>query len=106
MAKEFAKKFYQSKAWKSCRNSYIAKRVTIDGGMCERCKERVGYILHHKVLLTAQNINDPYIALNHSQLEYLCKPCHDNEHYTEIHGAACTFGSDGQPIPPIKKIET
>ena len=101
MAKEFAKKFYRSKAWKSCRNSYIAKRVTIDGGMCERCKERVGYILHHKVLLTSQNINDPYIALNHSQLEYLCKPCHDDEHYADIHGPTCKFGSDGQPIPPI-----
>lgn len=106
MAKEFSKAFYKSKAWQSCRRSYIANRVLVDGGMCERCKIRVGYIVHHKVTLTAENIKDPYIALNHSQLEYLCKPCHDNEHFNDMHGEACKFDENGQPIPPIRENES
>lgn len=80
MAKEFAKKFYRSKAWKKCRKSYIAKRKSIDGGVCERCKDNIGYIVHHKEELTIYNINDSSITLNHDNLEYVCKVCHDNEH--------------------------
>ena len=37
MAKEFARAFYNSKRWKDCRRAYIAKRISIDGGMCETC---------------------------------------------------------------------
>ena len=80
MAKEFAKKFYRSKAWKKCRESYIAKRKAIDGGVCERCKDNIGYIVHHKEELTIYNINDSSVTLNHDNLEYVCKKCHDNEH--------------------------
>lgn len=80
MAKEFAKKFYKSKAWKQCRESYIALRVSLDGGMCERCKKELGYIVHHKEELTPLNINNPDVTLNHTKLEYVCKKCHDNEH--------------------------
>ena len=80
MAKEFAKKFYRSKAWKKCRAGYIAERVKIDGGMCERCKKELGFIVHHKEELTPFNINNPDVTLNCSNLEYVCKVCHDNEH--------------------------
>lgn len=103
MAKEFAKKFYNSKPWKQCREAYIAHRITIDGGMCERCHKRLGYIVHHRVKLTATNINDLDVALNHCNLEYECKVCHDEEHYKDMHGTdrvgtRCVFGPDGQPI--------
>ena len=37
MAKEFTGNFYQSKAWRDCRSSFIAIRVSIDGGKCEHC---------------------------------------------------------------------
>lgn len=80
MAKEFAKKFYRSKEWRKCRESYISKRKAIDGGVCERCKDNIGYIVHHKEELTIYNINDSSITLNHDNLEYVCKKCHDNEH--------------------------
>lgn len=104
MAKEFSEKFYHSKAWKKCRESYISQRITLDGGMCERCHERLGYILHHKTELNPTNILDPNITLNHCNLEWLCKPCHDEEHYVDMHGtekktSRCLFGPDGQPIP-------
>ena len=102
MAKEWAKSFYNSKRWKKCRDSYIADRVAIDGGMCEECKEEQGYIVHHEILLTEQNINNPNIALNHKYLKYVCKDCHDEY---EEHGighkkvkALCLFDEDGQPI--------
>lgn len=75
MAKEWAKKFYKSTAWIKCKNSYI-KSVH---GLCERC-EKPGYIVHHKIHLNSNNINDPEISLNHDNLEYLCLDCH-NEHH-------------------------
>lgn len=46
MAKEFAKSFYKSKAWKRCRAMYAASV----GGLCERCltKEFVMFNLFKK----------------------------------------------------------
>ena len=79
MAKEYTGNFYHSKAWQSCRSSFISYRVTIDGGKCERC-EKQGKIVHHKQHITPSNINNPYITLNHSNLEYLCDYCHKLEH--------------------------
>ncbi|MDA2526720.1 HNH endonuclease, partial [Bacillus cereus] len=54
MAKEYAKRFYKSTAWKKCRGAYIA--ATLDG-MCEHCKEVPGYIVDHIVEITPVNIN-------------------------------------------------
>lgn len=75
MAKEFAKAFYKSKEWKKCRESYI-KSVF---GLCERCGEP-GYIAHHKIHITKDNINNPDITLSHNNLEYLCLECHNRHH--------------------------
>ena len=68
MAKEFAKAFYKSREWRRCRESYIAERKAIDGGMCEICPESLGYYVPHKILLTPDNITDPAVALNHNLL--------------------------------------
>lgn len=86
MAKDFAKVFYNSKAWKQCRSSYIRSVH----GLCERCvKEGIrkkdgtiptGDIVHHKIHLNEMNINDPSITLNHNNLEYLCLECHNKHH--------------------------
>ena len=98
--KEFAKKFYNSSAWKKCRESYISERRIIDGGICEVCGQRMGYIVHHKVALTPANITDPNITLAHDNLAYVCKPCHDEEenHFVQRKQMLCVFGVDGQPI--------
>ena len=74
MAKPWAKPFYNSKAWKQCRQSYISKVY----GLCEHCKEP-GYILDHIIELTPDNINDPSITLNHDNLQFLCTPCHNRK---------------------------
>ena len=77
---EYAKDFYNSPAWKQCRKAYI-KSV---GGLCERCykigKIVPAEIVHHKVYITPQNINDPNITLAWSNLEALCRDCHGAEH--------------------------
>jgi len=75
MAQDFAKAFYKSKAWRDCRASFI-KSVF---GLCRRCQQP-GYIVHHKELLTPDNINDQEVTLNWSKLEYLCKDCHELAH--------------------------
>jgi 5-methylcytosine-specific restriction endonuclease McrA len=76
MAKEFAKRFYKSKAWKKCRDGFI-KSVY---GLCNRCG-KPGRIVHHKILLTPTNISDPNVSLNWDNLEYLCQECHNKEHF-------------------------
>lgn len=98
--KEFAKKFYKSKSWQKCRASYISQRRMIDGGLCEICGKRLGYIVHHKTALTPVNIRNPEIALSHNNLQFVCKPCHDEEegHFVQRKKGYCSFDADGQPI--------
>ena len=102
MAKEWAKSFYNSKRWQKCRDSYIAHRISVDGGVCEECGRQQGYIVHHTVALTPYNINNADISLNHEMMKYVCKDCHDQY---EGHGVGhskvkplCIFDADGQPI--------
>lgn len=97
MARAFAKKFYNSKAWKSCRAAYIAERVAIDGGLCETCGLVPGLIVHHTVWLTEDNVNDPDVALNHALLRYDCQACHNRES-EDGSGDRCIIGPDGQPV--------
>lgn len=101
MAQAWAKQFYKSDAWKHCRRGYIAERKRIDGGLCETCQQRLGYIVHHKIILTRSNIQNPEVALNWKHLAYECKLCHDQH---EGHGVkrtvlpVCEFDLDGNPI--------
>lgn len=76
MAREFAKSFYQSKAWKKCRQSYFISKH----GLCERCGNP-GKIVHHKIYITPENVNDPDVTLNFDNLELLCQECHNREHF-------------------------
>ena len=76
--------FYISWTWRKCRKAFAEAR----GNLCERCLKR-GIIqpgsreqpleVHHKIPLTADNVKDPNIALSWSNLELLCKQCHDQE---------------------------
>lgn len=102
MAKGWSKSFYNSGRWKKCRDSYISIRVGIDGGVCEECRKEQGLIVHHDIPLNQDNIKDPEIALNHKNLKYVCKNCHDQY---EGHGIGhkkvkplCVFDGEGQPI--------
>lgn len=100
--KEFAEWFYKSSAWRRCRRAYIAERKSIDGGLCEECRANLGYIVHHKKELTAQNIHDPEIALSFDNLEFVCKGCHDKIHEycgQETRKSRCVFDDNGNVIP-------
>ncbi|MCI7181871.1 MAG: hypothetical protein SOY12_00590 [Schaedlerella sp.] len=105
MAREFAKAFYNSQKWKRCRDAYIKMRKRIDGGMCESCHEVPGYIVHHKIELNPENISDPEIALNFSNLKYDCHICHNKEGMKgdDVPGMICYgFTDEGEVVelPP------
>jgi len=75
MAKEFAKDFYASTAWKKTRRAVWAR----DFGLCVRCGQ-AGAVVHHKRHLTPRNITDERITLDTQNLETLCEDCHAKEH--------------------------
>lgn len=78
--KDFAKEFYNSKAWKDTRESYKRFR----GGLCEICYAegivKAGEIVHHKTELTPQNIDNIDIALGFDNLQLVCRECHAHIH--------------------------
>lgn len=92
------KQFYKSTPWKRARQAYIDKRLAIDGGICELCHEEPGYIVHHfKVWLDDINCNDPEIALNEDNFQYVCLTCHNKEAdpRRETPGR-CRYGPNGE----------
>ena len=101
MAKEFARPFYNSKEWKKLRQSYIKYRQAVDGGLCETCHEVPGYIVHHKIELTPNNISNPEISLGFDNLKYDCHICHNKENQRdEIPGLVnYRFGENGEIVP-------
>lgn len=94
------RQFYKSGPWKRARAAYIAYRKSIDGGMCEVCGERPGYIVHHKIWLDDEKCNDPDIALNPENFRYECQTCHNREIDPErcTAGGRIRYGPDGEII--------
>lgn len=76
--KEYAKQFYKSKEWRKCRAAFFTYRH----GLCERCNGP-GKIVHHKVYITPDNIQDPDVTLSFRNLELLCATCHQHEHFVK-----------------------
>lgn len=78
--REFAEAFYSSKAWQDTRTAY-KKSV---GGLCEVCLEHgrynAGEIVHHIIPLSPDNINNPLITLDWSNLQCVCRDCHGKIH--------------------------
>jgi hypothetical protein len=74
----------------------------------ERCGVP-GKIVHHKVTLAPNNINEPMITLNHELLEYLCQGCQNKELHGndyEVTAEGLTFNENGELIPkaPLKNF--
>ena len=78
--KEFAKAVYKSKRWQHTREAYLRSV----GMLCERCAKKglavPAEIVHHKIWITPQNVNDPDIVFNFQNLEAVCRECHAQEH--------------------------
>ena len=73
-------RFYTTQAWRKSRASFLKER----GGLCEICMSK-GLIepavhVHHKMPITADNLDDPKITLDHSNLMALCEECHQEQH--------------------------
>lgn len=100
MAQAFAEAFYKSTKWRKCRAAFVASRVNIDGGLCQICRDAPGYIVHHKVWLTPENITDPDIALNPANFLYVCHNCHNK--IENDGGNLYYFDENGQPQPVDK----
>ena len=76
-------RFYTTRAWRKCRASFLQER----NGLCELCLKR-GLIVpavhvHHKTAITPENLTDPAVTLNHSNLMALCEECHQQQHQTK-----------------------
>lgn len=94
---EWAKSFYKSKTWRECRDAYYVSKH----GLCERCGNP-GKIVHHKIYLTPENINDPNISLNWDNLELLCPQCHNIEHHGgQITAEGLAFDENGDLIKVV-----
>lgn len=102
MAREFAKKFYNSKRWQACREAFRSSKF----GICEYCNAPNATDVHHKEELSELNINNPEITLSFKNLELLCKPCHSREtnaKYSTI-PKGYSYSVDGDLVysPPVK----
>lgn len=80
MYRQTANTFYKSHVWRNLRDSYYKQA----GGLCEVCYSNglitPGEIVHHKIHLNADTINDPAIALNPNNLQLVCRQCHADLH--------------------------
>lgn len=102
MAKEWAKSFYDSAKWKKARQLCISRKH----GICERCGKAFAsskMIVHHKIHLTADNINNPDVSLSQDNLQLLCHDCHNSEHGNKNDSRIIQFDSDGNIINVLDK---
>lgn len=84
MSEGIQRQFYGSVRWQKCRDAYMEYRH----GLCEDCMAkgiiRPAEIVHHKIELTPENINNPSIALSFDNLKAVCRPCHLEEHGRKV----------------------
>ena len=103
--------FYNSKLWNNVRKNVWIKQnllcavcgkpVYVDGisEYLPKEKRRTG-IVHHKIWLDNNNINDDNITINEDNLIGVCKECHEKIHHSNM---SCRkdmmFDDDGNIIP-------
>ena len=95
------KAFYHSAAWKNTRRNY---KQSV-GGLCERCLAKgmivPADIVHHKIPLTDENVNDLSISLSWDNLQALCRQCHAEVHddmYAERTGRRYKIDRNGHIV--------
>ena len=94
---ENTQQFYKSKTWESFRKIIIEQRTDADGFIkCAICGKPIlkkyDLIIHHKIELTDNNINDFTISLNPDLVECVHFKCHNKIHnrFTEGHNSTYT----------------
>lgn len=93
-ARNYARKFYSSKAWTVKSKAYRKSHP-----LCERCLKRGIYTkstcVHHKEHISKDNYNDTSILLGDDNLEALCDDCHAKEHSKRTY---YEFNEDGAMV--------
>ena len=91
--------FYNTKAWQNTRKCYTQSV----GGLCERCLKngitQPAEIVHHKIPLTDENVDDASISLSWDNLQALCRKCHAEVHdemYRARTGRRYVINADGK----------
>lgn len=79
------RKFYNSNLWTRFREHYIAERLARDGILKDditgqSLKGDVDTILHHKIFLTEDNVNDFNISLNPDNIMLVSHETHQKIH--------------------------
>ena len=77
---ENIERFYTSRTWRSCRESFLLSR----GRLCEKCMEKGLTVpaahVHHRTPITPETVKNPEITLSHENLMALCENCHQEMH--------------------------
>ena len=82
---ESVQEFYQSGKWKKFIKALKAERINENGEtICEMCGKPIvnkfDCIGHHKIHLTAENVNDFNISLNPDNIALIHAGCHNQHH--------------------------
>ena len=87
--------FYSSGTWRKFSESIRRHRHYV----CERCGQP-GNFVHHIHPLTERNVSDPDIALNPSNMQLLCRQCHEEIHnrIAKTPRRTILFDSDGNVV--------
>lgn len=102
MARDFSKRFYDSKAWKDLARLIREKKHFI----CDKCGRPGAHQVHHIIELTPDNINNPSISLNPRNLMLLCNDCHNRLHHRFEQGASSrtySYDSEGHVVAVREK---
>lgn len=78
--------FYQSKEWRRFRQVVINDRMTEDGLILDEVTGKAilrsyDIILHHKIYLTEENVNDASISLNPDNIQIVSHKTHNQIHH-------------------------
>lgn len=79
MAKDYARAFYDSPAWRRTREAYLQSKHYI----CEDCGGAAS-VVHHITYIKPWNVNNPEITLNWDNLKAVCEKCHAQEHAQDL----------------------
>src|SRR5690625_5456762 len=82
-------KIYHTQRWRKLRRYYYGKQH----GICERCGEP-GDIVDHIKEITKENVDDPYVTFNESNLQLLCLSCHNKKTFKKHFAIREGFGFD------------
>ena len=94
--------FYTSNEWRKFRETFIAERLARDGELIDEETSEIiidpsKVVLHHKIHLTEENVNNREISLNPKNIELVSEQTH-----IKIHDR---FNCNGRKIYIAKKIE-